>query len=71
MSNQLSIEILEKKRQELLLEKEAFLGKINVQINAIEASIEQLSGKRVWSDEPPLVYDDNNPDYIKSSIEEI
>ncbi len=41
MSNQLAIEVLEKKRQELLLEKEAFLSRINSEINAIEGTIEQ------------------------------
>ncbi len=70
MSNQIAIETLQQKRQQLLLEKETFLGRIDAEINSIEAVIETLSGKKVWETEPSTVYDDESPDYIKSSIED-
>lgn len=70
MSNKLAIETLQQKRQQLLLKKETFLGRINTEINSIEAVIETLSGKKVWETEPTTVYDDGSPDYIRQSIEE-
>lgn len=70
MNNQKAIELLQITRKELLMEKESFLEKINADINSIEASIESLSGKKVWETELPLLYDDQNPNYIKSSFEE-
>jgi hypothetical protein len=71
MNNELAIETLQHKRQQLLLEKETFLSRINAEINSIESSIESLSGKKVWETEPAMVYDDENPDYIRQSLEEI
>jgi hypothetical protein len=44
---------------------------INKEIADIESGIERLSGKRVWEIEAELKYDDENPDYIKASLEEI
>ncbi len=64
-------ETLLKKRNQLLLEKEQMLEKLNQEINSIEAAIERLSGKKVWEIEPTTFYDDENPDYIKASIEEM
>lgn len=71
MSNTIAIETLQQKRQQLLLEKESFLDRINGEISSIEAVIETLSGKKVWEIEKEFVYDDENPNYIRASIEEI
>jgi hypothetical protein len=70
MNNRKAIEALQITRKELLMKKESFLEKINADINSIEASIEMLSGKKVWETEIPVSYDDENPNYIKSSFEE-
>ncbi len=70
MSNA-AIETLIKERQALLLAKEKMLSEYNASINDIEIAIEQLSGKTVWEAERDYIYDDENPDYIKTSIEEM
>ena len=71
MAQDIVTETLLKKRNQLLLEKEQMLEKLNQEINSIEAAIERLSGKKVWEIEPTTFYDDENPDYIKASIEEM
>lgn len=70
MNNNLAIETLQQRRKELLIEKESLLERINAEINSIEASIESLSGKKVWETESVVMYDDENPNYIKGSFEE-
>jgi hypothetical protein len=67
----LATETLQLKRQQLLLEKEKFLERIDAEINHIEAAIERLSGKKVWETEPTTQYDDESHDYIKGSFEEM
>lgn len=66
-----AIEVLAKQRQKLLIQKEEMLSNINKQISDVEAAIERLSGKHVWEVDNEVVYDDENPDYIKGSIEEM
>lgn len=70
MNDNLAIDTLQQKRKELLIEKESFLERINGEINSIEASIESLSGKKVWETEKAVMYDDESPNYIKASFEE-
>ena len=70
MQNKLSVELLHSKRTELMAERKAFLAKIDNEISSIEVSIELLSGLKVWETEPEVVFDDENPNYIKSSIED-
>lgn len=41
------------------------------QIKEIEIAIELLSGKKIEEIEKEFQYDDESPDYIKQSIEEI
>jgi hypothetical protein len=67
--NEIAIEVLQKKRKELLTEKERFLNRINLEIDSIEATMETLSGKKVWQIEEEMKYDDENHDYIKGSFE--
>lgn len=69
MQNQAAVETLHKKRAELIIERKSFLSEINSKIQGIESAIESLSGLKVWETEPDVLFDDENPDYIKSSIE--
>ena len=69
MENKLAIELLLKKRTELKGEMDEIVAKLSGQISSIEASIEELSGKTVWETAADYRYDDENPDYIKGSIE--
>jgi len=69
MQNQTAVETLHQKRTELITERDAFLSKINSEISGIESAIESLSGLKVWETEPTTLYDDENPKYIKGSIE--
>jgi len=71
MKNQAAVETLHKKRAELISEREVFLLAINYQISSIESSIETLSGLKVWETEPDVMFDDENPNYIKGSQEEM
>lgn len=70
MANEHAIALLQKERIALLSQKEQFLSEIDAQINDIENSIENLSGKSVWETEPKSMFDDENPNYIRSSHEE-
>lgn len=69
MSNN-SIEILLKERDKLIIERDAALARFNSEIQELEASVERLSGKKVWEISRGALYDDEHPDYIKASIEE-
>jgi len=46
------------------------LERLNSEISELEKAIEELSGKKVWEIESVVIYDDESPDYIKSSIED-
>lgn len=71
MSNQLFvIEHLCKKRLELIAERNAINNRFEGEISEIETAIETLSGKKVWEVVKEERFDDENPDYIKSSIED-
>ena len=72
MSNQLVvIETLIKKRESLIFERDNMVDLANKAISEMESCIELLSGKKVW--EMPLEerFDGLNPNYIRSSQEEI
>ena len=71
MKNQAAVETLHQKRTELMIERDAFLSRINSEISGIESAIESLSGLKVRETEPTTVYDDENPNYIRSSQEEM
>jgi len=68
--NNPAIEALLQKRQKIIAEKVAINKQLDFNINGIENAIEQLSGKRVWEVESETIFDDENPNYIKSSIED-
>lgn len=69
MSNQ-AIEALLQMKKDLEGKRDTEFHRATMEINGIEAAIEKLSGKKVWEVEPTVVYDDENPDYIKGSIED-
>ncbi len=71
MNKSLGIEALIEKRNSLVAEKEAMLIDLNNQIAEMENCIELLSGNKVWDLGSETKYDDENPNYIKSSQEEI
>jgi cysteinyl-tRNA synthetase len=71
MENQIAIEALLKERDKLTTEQAAMNAKFTESINSIETSIERLSGKEVWEAKADFVFDDENPDYIRSSQEEL
>ena len=68
--NNTAIEALLQKRQKIVAEKEAIVKQLDFNIKGIEVAIEQLSGKKVQEVEEEAKYDDENPNYIKSSIED-
>lgn len=57
-------------RNRLLLEKQRAIERFDSLIQECITSIEILEGKKVWEVEQAMKYDDESPDYIKSSIEE-
>lgn len=59
------------KREQLVIEKQAAIVRFNGEISEIESAIEQLSGKKVWEFTRETQYDDEHPDYIKASPEEM
>lgn len=70
MSNN-AVELLVKERAKLIAEKAQAIAKFDEAISFLESGIETISGKKVWQAEAATVYDDENPDYVKSSAEEI
>lgn len=68
--NNPAVETLLKKRLDLLLELEIVSTDIKSKIGSIETAIEQLSGKKVWEASQDEFFDDESPNYIKSSIED-
>jgi hypothetical protein len=71
MENQVAIEALLKEREKLSTEQIALNRQFKEQISSIDASIERLSGKKVWEVKQDFIFDDENPNYIKGSQEEM
>lgn len=71
IDNALAISILLDRREQLLNEKVKAIARFDEELYGLEAAIETLSGKKVWEGTQGLIYDDEHPDYIKSSQEEI
>lgn len=67
----LAVDSLVLKRAELVGEQSRMNEHFNNQISEIETAIETLSGKKVWETPISEIYDDESPNYIKSSQEEI
>lgn len=69
--NNHAIELLLKQRDILITRKIAMLDEINLEIRDVESAIKMLSGRTGLETVSEVKYDDQNPDYIKASIEEI
>lgn len=70
-NNQVVIDTLLAKMQQLAAERDAVLYKYNAEIDELEFAIAKYTGKRPIDAKNTTLYDDENPDYIKSSQEEI
>jgi len=66
-----AISELLKKKQELEAEQNRIYSDFQTQIDELSAAIETLSGKKIVEFEKGEFYDDQNPNYIKGSFEEI
>lgn len=70
-NNQVVIDTLVKKREQLLAEKTAAISRYDAEIQELETALETLAGKKVWKVAGEVIIADLNPDYIKSSPEEL
>lgn len=70
MSNELAIETLLVKRETLMNEKIAYEAKINEEIRDLDHAIAALNNGKFIFPNSPERYDDENPNYIKGSIED-
>ena len=72
MALSLGIEALTEKRDNLVAERDSAIDSFNSQISELESCIALLSGSNVWDiAQTEQKFDDENPNYIKSSTEEI
>ena len=69
MAQNIAIDILLKERFRLKHEKAALIAEFNAKISEIETSIERIEGKEVWDYGELVIFDDENSDCIKGSIE--
>jgi hypothetical protein len=70
MSN-LALEALELKKKQLVDEQSKMNERFDNEIREINVAIDTLCGAMVQNYDSSLKYDDENPDYIRSSQEEI
>ncbi len=71
MSQSLGIEALIEKREQLVTERNNAIARFDSEISELDSCIELLSGKSVFEVVNETRFDDENPNYIKSSPEEI
>lgn len=71
MSQNIAIQSLVTEREKIVAEKNSAISRFDEQIQKLETAIEQLSGKKVWEVQAETAYNDEHPDYIRSSQEEI
>ena len=69
--NNLAVETLLAKRQQLEVEQAKMNEKFKAEIEDINMAIETLYGDRFLKITPAEVYDDESQEYIKASQEEI
>jgi len=67
----LALKALLEKREQLLAEKSKMLELLNTEISELEDAIEKLSGQQLVQKVSEVPYDDETPNYIRSSQEEI
>lgn len=71
MSKNPVVDFLLKERDRLIAEKGKMIEQFNNEIREMENAVDAIEGKRVWDNGPTHIYDDENPNYIKASQEEI
>lgn len=71
MSQSLGIDALIEKRESLVLERNNAIARFDSEISELDSCIELLSGKSVFEVTNETRFDDENPDYIRQSKEEI
>jgi hypothetical protein len=71
MAQSIALESLISKREQLLSEMKAMEDRFKAEISELDTAIELLSGKTVWQIQSESLYNDEHPDYIKSSQEEM
>lgn len=67
----IAVDILIEKRDKLLAELEDLNYKYGEEIKELNRAIVSLTGKSIPEVQAEIRYDDENPDYIRQSIEEI
>lgn len=70
-NNQIVIDTLLVKLQQLVAERDALIHRYNSEIEALEAAIAEYGGEKYKDAKNITLYDDENPNYIKQSPEEI
>lgn len=66
-NNQVVIETLIAKRNQLKIDQDKSWHQYQMQIDEIEDALDKLEGKNVWRSEKREFYDDQNPAYITGS----
>lgn len=67
----LAVQSLLIKRDEILAEKAKITEQFDKQLSYLETAINQLSGKKAWEIDRSEYFDDTHPNYIKGSFEEM
>lgn len=70
-NNQIVVDTLLKKRDQLKVEMDAAYAKYFDEVTEINQAIEKLTGKKASEVASITLYDDEHPDYIKQSLEEV
>jgi hypothetical protein len=67
----IAVQELVKKRQQLVDEKIKMIAKFDNELEQIESDIILIGEGKIWEKPSTEMFDDENPDYIKMSQEEI
>lgn len=71
MSNNEGLETLINLREKLIAQRDTTLEGLNKRISDVELTMELLTGKKIAEIISEERYDDENPDQVKQSLEEI
>lgn len=66
-NNQVVIDTLKAKREQLIAEKNKLIRQYQDQIEEIEEALTLLSGGPVWDQPKEVLYDDESPTYISGT----
>jgi hypothetical protein len=66
-NNQLVIEILVSKREQLLADQKRVHYEYQQQIDELEDALDTLAGKKVWRTMATEVYDDESPNALRGT----